>query len=142
MIHTYTKTKKSGFLILNDVFIMHIDSIHFPIKIWANYYHNNKRTSNKMNVVNTKTNILYIHGCHTRTNHMKNVSCYSCKSHPGKHSLSSLKANIQMPKFLEKIHAWLHEDKQQVKLRGMLGLKNVLFSSTFTFIILHISSPN
>ena len=62
---------------------MHIDIIHFRVKIWENYYHNNKRTNNKMNVVNIRTNILYIHGCHTRTNHMKNVSCYSCKSHPG-----------------------------------------------------------
>ena len=34
-----------------------------------------------MNVVNTRTNILYIHGCHTRTNHKENVSCYSCISH-------------------------------------------------------------
>jgi hypothetical protein len=93
---------------------------------------------NEMNVVNTRTNILYIHGCHTRTNHMKNVSCYSYKYY----SLSSLKANIQMPKFLKKIHAWLHEDMQQVKLGGMLGLRNVLFSSTFPFIILHISSPH
>jgi hypothetical protein len=35
------------------------------------YYHNNKRTNNEMNVVYTRTNILYIHGCHTRTNHKK-----------------------------------------------------------------------
>jgi len=91
--HIY-RNKKRGFLVLSDVFLMHIDSIHFPVKIWANYYHNNKRTSNEMNVVNTRTNILYIHGCHTRTNHTKNISCYSCESHPGKHSLSSLKANI------------------------------------------------
>jgi hypothetical protein len=40
-------------------------------KIWENYYHNSKRTSNEMNVVSTRTNILYIHGCHTRTNHKK-----------------------------------------------------------------------
>jgi hypothetical protein len=50
---------------------MHIDSIHFPVRIWENYYHNSKRKNNKMNVVNTRTNILYIHGCHTRTNHKK-----------------------------------------------------------------------
>jgi hypothetical protein len=50
---------------------MHIDSLSFPVSIWVNYYHNNKRTNNEMNVVNTRTNILYIHGCHTRTNHKK-----------------------------------------------------------------------
>ena len=111
---------------------MHIDSIYFPIRIWVNYYHNNKRTHKEMNVVNTRTNILYIHGCHTRTNHKKNVSCYSCKSHSGKHSLSSLKANIQMPKFLEKLHAWLHEDMQQVNLggRGPYSLSSLHFSTT------------
>jgi hypothetical protein len=50
---------------------MHIDSLSFPVSIWVNYYHNNKRTNNEINVVNTRTNILYIHGCHTRTNHKK-----------------------------------------------------------------------
>ena len=44
--HIY-KNQKRGFLILSDVFLMHIDSIHFPVKIWANYYHNNKRTVTK-----------------------------------------------------------------------------------------------
>ena len=34
-----------------------------------------------MNVVNMRTNILCIHGCHIRTNHKENVSCYSCISH-------------------------------------------------------------
>ena len=34
-----------------------------------------------MNVVNTRTNILYIRGCHTRTNRKENVSCYSCISY-------------------------------------------------------------
>ena len=32
------------------------------------YYHNSKKINNEMNVVYTRTNILYIHGCHTRTN--------------------------------------------------------------------------
>jgi hypothetical protein len=63
--------KTKGFLILSDVLLMHIDSIHFPVNIWENYYHKSKRTSNKMNVVNTRTNILYINGFHTRTNHKK-----------------------------------------------------------------------
>ena len=35
------------------------------------YYHNNKRTNNDKNVAYTRTNILYIHGCHTETNHKK-----------------------------------------------------------------------
>jgi len=47
-----------------------------------------------------------------------------------------------MPKVLQKIQAWLHEDMQQVKLGGMLGLRNVVFSSTFPFTIPYISSPN
>ena len=101
MIQNYEK----GLSYTQWCFLMHIDSIYFPGIIWVNYYPNNKRTNNEMNVINTRTNILYIHGCHTRTNHKKNVSGYSCKSHLGKHSLSSLKGNIQMPKFLEKIHA-------------------------------------
>jgi capsule polysaccharide modification protein KpsS len=121
---------------------MHIDRIYFPVRIWENYYHNSKRTNNKMNVVNTRTNILYIHGCHTRTNHKKNVSCYSCKSHPGNIQYHHSKPTFRCQNFLEKIHAWFHEDMQQVKLGGMLGLINVLFSSTFPFIILHISSPH
>jgi hypothetical protein len=50
---------------------MHIDSLYFPVRIWENYYHNKNRTSKKMNVVNTRTNIICIHGCHTRTNHNK-----------------------------------------------------------------------
>jgi hypothetical protein len=133
--------KKKGFLILNDVFLMHIDSIPFPVKIWANYYHNNKRTSNEMNVVNTRTNILYIHGYHTRTNHNKmSVVTYVNPILENIHYHHS-KPTFICQKFLEKIHAWLHEDMQQVKLGGMLGLRNVLFSSTFPF-ILHISSPH
>ena len=50
-----------------------------------------------MNVVTTRTNILYIHGCHTRTNHKK---CYLLLRYltPWKHSL--LKRHHQSkPKF-------------------------------------------
>ena len=49
---------------------MHIDSLSFPVSVWLNYYRN-KKANNKTNVVNTRTNILYIHGCHTRTIHKK-----------------------------------------------------------------------
>ena len=34
-----------------------------------------------MNVVNTRTNMICIHVCHSRTNCKENVSCYSCISH-------------------------------------------------------------
>jgi hypothetical protein len=110
-------------------------------KIWENYYHNSKRTSNEMNVVNTRTNILYIHGCHTRTNHKK----MSVVTHVNP-ILENIHYHYSKPTFrcqifFEKIHAWLHEDMQQVKLGGMLGLRNVLFSSTFPFTIPYISSP-
>jgi hypothetical protein len=87
---------------------MHIDSIHFPVKIWANYYHNSKRTNNEMNVVNTRTNILYIHGCHTRTNHkkisekMSVVTCYSCKSHPGNIYYHHSKPTFRCQNFLRR----------------------------------------
>ena len=115
-----------------------------------NYYHNNKRTNNEMNVVNTRTNILYIYGCHTRTNHKKISHAITQISHVVtlvSHTLeiflvkrtSSIKAIVQMPKSLKKIHAWLHEDMQQVELGGMLGIRNLLFSSTFPFIIPYIS---
>ena len=44
-----------------------------------------------MKGVNTRTNILYIHGCHTRTTIRKMSVVTHVKSHPRKHSLSSLK---------------------------------------------------
>ena len=62
---------KKGLSYTQWCFLMHIDSLSFPVIIWVNYYHNNKRTNNEMNVVNTRTNILYIHGCYTRTSHKK-----------------------------------------------------------------------
>jgi hypothetical protein len=129
-----------------------------------------------MNVVNTRTNILCIHGCHTRTNHKKISSCihgchtrtnhkkishcytcitccYTCILHVVTHvfyileiflikKTSSIKTKVQMPKVLQNIHAWLHEDMQQVQLGGMLGLINVAFSSTFPFTIPYISSSH
>jgi len=39
-----------------------------------------------------------------------------------------------MSNVLKETHAWLHEDMQQVRLGRMLGLRNVIFSSTFFFI--------
>ena len=56
-------------LILQKGFLMHIDSLWFPVSVYIII--EEKRTENKMNVVNTRTNILCIHGCHTRTNHKK-----------------------------------------------------------------------
>jgi hypothetical protein len=136
-IYIYIKS----FIILSDVFLMHIDSIYFPVKIWENYYHNNKRTNNEMNVVNTRTNILYIHGC-TQEPTIRKMSVVThvnpiLENIHYHHS----KPTFRCQRFLEEIHAWLHEDMQQVRLGGMLGLINVLFSSIFPFIILHISSP-
>lgn len=72
---------------------------------------------NKMNIVNTRTIII-----------IKNRS--SCK------------AKVHMPNVLKDVHAWLHEDMQQVQLGGMLGLRNVVFSSTFPFTIPYISSSH
>ena len=134
-----------------------------------------------MNVVNTGTNILCIHGCHARTNHNENVSCYSCISHhemnvvntrtnilyihgcytrtnqrkvpavthvshiSWKHSFLKThhqsKPTFRCQKVLQKLHAWLHEDMQHLQLGRMLGLRNVVFSSTFPFTITYISSP-
>ena len=70
-----------------------------------------------MNVDNTRTNILWIHGCHTRTRHNK-MSVVTHESHTletfiVKNTLS-IKAIVQMPKVLKKIHARLHEDMQQI----------------------------
>ena len=63
-----------------------------------------------------------------------------------KHSIiektSSIKVKNRIPKVLKKIHARLHEDMQQVQLGGMLGLRNVVFSSSFPFTIPHISSSH
>jgi hypothetical protein len=136
-----------------------------------------------MNVVNTRTNILCIHGCHTRTNHKKissfvfmvvtqeptirkfhmllhifshvvtHVFVVTHVLHVATHvfqileiflikKTSSIKTKVQMPKVLQNIHAWLHEDMQQVQLGGMLGLRNVAFSSTFPFTIPYISSSH
>ena len=67
MIHKYAK----GISYTQWCFLMNIDSLSIPTSKWVNYYHNNKRTNNEINVVYTRTNILYIHGCHTRTNHNK-----------------------------------------------------------------------
>jgi hypothetical protein len=47
-----------------------------------------------------------------------------------------------MPKVLKKIHAWLHEDMQQVELGGMLGLRNVTFISSFPSPFLTFHGPN
>jgi hypothetical protein len=106
-----------------------------------------------MNVVNTRTNILCIHGCHTRTNHKKILHAVTHVLHVVTHvfyileiflikKTSSIKTKVQMPKVLQNIHAWLHEDMQQVQLGGMLGLRNVTFSSTFPFTIPYISSSH
>jgi hypothetical protein len=65
MFHKYEKG------LSYSVMFPYVDSLSFPVSIWVNYYHNNKRTNKEINVVNTRTNILYIHGCHTRTNHKK-----------------------------------------------------------------------
>ena len=102
-----------------------------------------------MNVVNTRTNILIfmvvtqeptIGKCQLLL-----MTCYSCLPHILEtfiiKNTSSIKAKVRMPKVLQKIQAWLHEDMQQVKLGGMLGLRNVVFSSTFPFTIPYISSP-
>ena len=98
-----------------------------------------------MNVVNTRTNILCIHGCHTRTNHKKmlvvtHVS-HTLETFTVKKTLS-IKAIVHIPKFLKKIHARLHEDMQQVQLGSMLRIRNVTFSSTLFSPIPHISSSH
>ena len=46
-----------------------LDSLWFPVSVYIII--EEKRTENEMNVVNTRTNILCIHDCHTRTNHKK-----------------------------------------------------------------------
>ena len=98
-----------------------------------------------MNVVNTRTNILCIHGCHTRTNHKK-ISFVTHVSHTLETFIIkktlSIKAIVQMPKILKKIHAKLHEEMQQVQLGRMLGLRNVIFSSTLPLAIPHIVSSH
>ena len=88
---------------------------------------------------------LCIHGCHTRTNHKK-ISVVTHVSHTletiiVKNTLS-IKAIVQMPKVIKNIHARLHEYMQQVQLGSMLGLRNVTFSSTLSFVIPHISSSH
>ena len=62
MIH---KDKENAFL-CTMMSSMHIDHLSFPVSVWLNYY-----AAIEMNVVNTRTNIICIHGCHTRTNHKK-----------------------------------------------------------------------
>ena len=122
------------------MFSMHIDSLSFPVSVWLNYY-----ATREMNVVNRRTNILCIHGCNKRTKHKK----MSVVTHVF-HTLETfivkktlpIKAIVQIPKVLNRIHARLHEDMQQVQLGRMLRLKNVLFSSTLPFAIPHISSPH
>ena len=49
--------------------------------ILLNLMYCSKNTSKTTNVVNTRTNICYTYGCHTRTNHKEN-RCHSCISNP------------------------------------------------------------
>ena len=120
-----------------------------------------------MNVVNTRTNILIfmvvtqeptIGKCQLLL-----MSCYSCLPHILEtfiiKNTSSIKAKVQMPKVLQKIHAWLHEDMQHLQLGGgvrtrkcrifihlslhyslhfiaLLNLHHIIFINTFGFHII------
>ena len=97
-----------------------------------------------MKVVNTRTNILYIHGFHTRTNHNEmpvvthvfhTLETFIVKK------TSSIKSKVQMPKVLEKIYTRLHEDMQQVQLGSMLRLRNVIFLYSLPFLFLTFHHP-
>ena len=75
--------------------------------VLLNLMYCSKNTSKRMNVVHTRTNICYIHGFHTRTNHGKN-RCHSCISNHGMiyyYIPSSCKAPTTKPKFLKRINA-------------------------------------
>ena len=61
----------------------------------------------QVNVVNTRTNICYTYGCHTRTNHKKNC-CHTCISNYGMiycYIPSSCKSLAIKPNFLKGINA-------------------------------------
>ena len=83
----------------NDAFLCTLIIYHFQ---WVLNYYCNEKTNNDMNVVNTRTNILCIHGCHTRTNHKKMKVVTHALHISWKHSLlkktSSCKTKVQMPK--------------------------------------------
>ena len=78
---------------------------HFQCMYTFKYYVLQQKIQVKWaNVVNTRTNICYTYGCHTRTNHKKN--CYhSCISNHGIiycYIPSSCEAQIQIQKFWRK----------------------------------------
>ena len=88
-----------------------------------------------MNVVNTRTNICHIHGCHTRTNHKSNQLqlMYLASWNDLLLKTSSCKAKVKKPKS----YVHLHEDMQQVQLGGDIGSPKWRISILFSF---HYSS--
>jgi hypothetical protein len=92
---------------------MHVDGLSFPMHVCLKYYYN-EQTSKQMNVVNTRTNICYIHGCHTRTNHQKHQLLLMY--------FTSWNDFIQKPKVLKNNHARLHENMPQDQLGGIFIL--------------------
>ena len=88
---------------------------HFQCMYTFKSYVLQQNTSKWTNVVSTRTNICYIHGCHTRTNHEKN-RCHSCISNHGMiycYIPSSCKAQLQSQKLKrESMHSCMRTFNQ------------------------------